>query len=199
NDPAQETNKIIIRESLTVKNGHAMIGNSFGNNTYFATNYNNEKLTKNTTNNTKNTTKTNKYDTTNTKKDDHTIKLTEQLSKMRLENKKLVQEREFEKLFDQAKSKIEKYEQENQDYEFESHLAYLNEVLDNQEDLTVYHNTPSINARQMRVRTAQRQLELNKNNLLHILTKEELENLCEHKKEITKLKLQLGQTDAQTQ
>nr|CAG8433126.1 650_t:CDS:2 [Entrophospora candida]CAG8520458.1 14456_t:CDS:2 [Entrophospora candida] len=160
NDPAQETNNIIIRESLTVKNGHAMIGNSF---------------------------------------DDAAIKLTEQLSKLTLENKKLVQEREFEKLFDQAKAKIEKYEQKNQDYEFESHLAYLNEVLDNQEDLTVYHNTPSIKARQMRVRTAQRQLELNKNNLLHILTKEELQNLCGHKEEITKLKLQLGYTDAQTQ
>jgi hypothetical protein len=180
----QGVKRIVIGGPLNIKNGHAMIGNSFGNNTNASTYYlNNERLTS--------TTSTTNTTTTGAKKEDPTIKLTEQLSKMKLENKRLIQETEFGRLLAEAKTKIARYERENQDYEFDSHLAFLDEVLDNQEDLTVYHNSPSITAKEIRIRTAQRQLILNKNSLLHILTKEELQKLCELKEAITKLKLQI--------
>ncbi|CAJ0749041.1 22840_t:CDS:2 [Entrophospora sp. SA101] len=108
--------------------------------------------------------------------------------KQLLEIDLIVKQTELDSLFQQTKSKISKYEQTNQDHEFTSHSTFLNDLLENQRTLTIYQHSPNISENQ--INTVQGQLTGSKNNLLHIITSEELAKICQLKEEIVKLELE---------
>ncbi|KLL02903.1 MAG: hypothetical protein MRECE_38c014 [Mycoplasmataceae bacterium CE_OT135] len=99
---------------------------------------------------------------------------------------------ELEELLDSIKNKINAYEQANQNEEYENHTILLNDLLDNQTTLTIYQNSPNITPNQ--IETVSKQLQWARNSLLHVLTKEELNQLCQIKSEIVKLELQIEQS-----
>ncbi|CAJ0890170.1 10202_t:CDS:2 [Entrophospora sp. SA101] len=107
--------------------------------------------------------------------------------KQLLEIDLIVKQTELDSLFQQTKSKISKYEQTNQDHEFTSHSTFLNDLLENQRTLTIYQHSPNISENQ--INTVQGQLTGSKNNLLHIITSEELAKICQLKEEIVKLEI----------
>ena len=93
----------------------------------------------------------------------------------------------------QKQSKLEDYEQSSFDSEYENLSSFLQDLLDNQETLTIWQNSPNIIEWQISLVT--KQLQWSKNNLLHILTKEELNIICQLKEEVVRLELQLEQSN----
>ncbi len=93
----------------------------------------------------------------------------------------------------QKQSKLEDYEQSSFDSEYENLSSFLQDLLDNQETLTIWQNSPNIIEWQISLVT--KQLQCSKNNLLHILTKEELNIICQLKEEVVRLELQLEQSN----
>jgi len=72
----------------------------------------------------------------------------------------------------------------------------LEELLDNQVILTTCQSSPNIVPRQ--IQTMKKHLQRSKNSLLHILTQEELEEICQTQEEVTELEIQIEQqTQAQ--
>ena len=107
-------------------------------------------------------------------------------------------EEQLNKLLEQAKNKINQYEKENkEDYDFPNYLNFLDELLDSQRTLTIYQNSPNINARQ--VNAVQKRLIEVRNNLLHIIIKEELDEICQAKSKLVRLETNVDEPQSSYQ
>jgi len=103
-------------------------------------------------------------------------------------------------LLEKVKSKIEDYENEegNKNYEFESHNSLLEKLLEAQKAQANLIKLKKQVSNQV-IEFVGKEVGVRKNNFLHLLNKEEIDDICQLQEEITKLENQLEENQLQAQ
>jgi hypothetical protein len=100
-----------------------------------------------------------------------------------------VKKTELGKRIIQVKDKLEKFEQEQKEHAKENYFILLQVLLDSQETLTVYQNSP--NTTPLQIACVEKQLRWAKRGLSGALQGGELNILCQEQDEIVKAQLKL--------